>query len=426
MSLFGSSPDDSSLAKPNGNRQQSKDLFADAKPESKGGSSLFADEEDASSSPWSMPTPKKAARGDLLKTLVPQSATPESYVDAYDALITNGYDVNGKVDPAGISKLLETSSISAAIQSDISKLVAPDGLSKEGLERAPFNVLLALIGLAQEGEDATLDGVDERKKSMQYIWPQVSLLTLTELPQPSLPFLSNLKSSSTTVEVGNQAAATVSTNGAAQSSPQKSKPLHRNSFNDPSLDPWASPAIVRTTTQPVHNEASPANNEITAARPLVANTSSRTTSNFTNSLTDSEIGSNTPNAAPNVSIANAQGGWESIGSTTGFAASTDVLAGGFGSGADDPNPSVQPSRTINTRAVNRNEELVTVTLLPEKEGVFMFQHRNYEVKSARRGSSVVRRYSDFVWLLDCLHKRYPFRQLPLLPPKRIAGKYEQH
>lgn len=67
------------------------------------------------------------------------------------------------------------------------------------------------------------------------------------------------------------------------------------------------------------------------------------------------------------------------------------------------------------------EDVITVTLLPEKEGMFMFQHRNYEVKSTRRGSSVVRRYSDFVWLLDCLHRRYPFRQLPLLPPKRVAG-----
>jgi len=61
-----------------------------------------------------------------------------------------------------------------------------------------------------------------------------------------------------------------------------------------------------------------------------------------------------------------------------------------------------------------------VTLMPEKEGLFMFQHHNYEVTSQRRGSKVVRRYSDFVWLLDCLHKRYAFRVLPLLPPKRVA------
>jgi sorting nexin-8 len=58
--------------------------------------------------------------------------------------------------------------------------------------------------------------------------------------------------------------------------------------------------------------------------------------------------------------------------------------------------------------------------MPEKEGIFMFQHHNYEVMSQRRGGKVVRRYSDFVWLLDCLHKRYPFRVLPLLPPKRMA------
>jgi len=58
--------------------------------------------------------------------------------------------------------------------------------------------------------------------------------------------------------------------------------------------------------------------------------------------------------------------------------------------------------------------------MPEKEGMFFFQHHNYEVTSSRRGSKVIRRYSDFVWLLDCLHKRYPFRVLPLLPPKRVA------
>jgi sorting nexin-8 len=71
---------------------------------------------------------------------------------------------------------------------------------------------------------------------------------------------------------------------------------------------------------------------------------------------------------------------------------------------------------------NGAEESVTVSLISEKEGMFMFQYRNYQVATARRGAKVVRRYSDFVWLLSCLHKRYPFRQLPLLPPKRVAGK----
>jgi sorting nexin-8 len=91
-------------------------------------------------------------------------------------------------------------------------------------------------------------------------------------------------------------------------------------------------------------------------------------------------------------------------------------------GAQPPTPAI--NRTIgggrNGTAV---EEHVLVTLMPEKEGVFFFQHHNYEVTSSRRGSKVVRRYSDFVWLLDCLHKRYPFRILPLLPPKRVAGGF---
>jgi sorting nexin-8 len=65
-----------------------------------------------------------------------------------------------------------------------------------------------------------------------------------------------------------------------------------------------------------------------------------------------------------------------------------------------------------------------VNSLPEKEGMFLFQHRNYQVTSTLRNSRVIRRYSDFVWLLDCLHKRYPFRQLPLLPPKSFASKFE--
>lgn len=35
-------------------------------------------------------------------------------------------------------------------------------------------------------------------------------------------------------------------------------------------------------------------------------------------------------------------------------------------------------------------------------------------------SFVIRRYSDFIWLLDVLTKRFPFRLLPALPPKKIG------
>lgn len=106
---------------------------------------------------------------------------------------------------------------------------------------------------------------------------------------------------------------------------------------------------------------------------------------------------------------------------------TQAAANPFGGdgGAMDRSAARDQPRTTTVRATGGRtgaslEESIIVTLMPGKEGMFMFQHHNYEVASQRRGSKVVRRYSDFVWLLDCLHKRYPFRVLPLLPPKRVA------
>jgi sorting nexin-8 len=45
----------------------------------------------------------------------------------------------------------------------IRKTVMPD--ENKELGRSEVNVLLAMIGLAQEGDEVTLDGVDERKRS---------------------------------------------------------------------------------------------------------------------------------------------------------------------------------------------------------------------------------------------------------------------
>lgn len=156
---------------------------------------------------------------------------------------------------------------------------------------------------------------------------------------------------------------------------------------------------------------------------------SRTTSNFT---TTSTPASQSGGSAPSTT-----GGWDYFGGSTnnnpgGFGdASSNQVASPFGGGSGNGgtqgggNPGANPPaghhRTVSIgRAGSAVGENITVTLMPEKEGVFMFQHHNYEVMSARRGSKVIRRYSDFVWLLDCLHKRYPFRALPLLPPKRVA------
>ncbi|KAG2172932.1 hypothetical protein INT44_004673 [Umbelopsis vinacea] len=67
-----------------------------------------------------------------------------------------------------------------------------------------------------------------------------------------------------------------------------------------------------------------------------------------------------------------------------------------------------------------DRDLVKVNVAPEKEG-FLFKHINYVVESQQRSSVVLRRYSDFYWLLETLVKRYPFRILPNLPPKKLGG-----
>lgn len=66
-----------------------------------------------------------------------------------------------------------------------------------------------------------------------------------------------------------------------------------------------------------------------------------------------------------------------------------------------------------------NLDTITVTVA-EKEG-FLFPHVNYWVQSSHRQTSVRRRYSDFYWFWETLMKRYPFRVVPFLPPKRFSG-----
>jgi sorting nexin-8 len=66
-------------------------------------------------------------------------------------------------------------------------------------------------------------------------------------------------------------------------------------------------------------------------------------------------------------------------------------------------------------------EQVNVTVHGQ-QGLFFNRFMVYSVQSYSRGVTVLRRYSEFVFLWDCLVKRYPFRLLPQLPPKRIAGK----
>lgn len=161
MSLFGSSPDESA---PPARSHQKPSLFDDSESSgAKGGSSLFADEAADGDSPWSMPTPKKGGRSDPVKTLLPADDVPESYIDAFDALRSTEHKAEGgRIQVSGARKMFEGSGVDATEQDRIVKLVT--GGQESPLGRSEFNVLLALIGLSREGEEASLDSVDERRR----------------------------------------------------------------------------------------------------------------------------------------------------------------------------------------------------------------------------------------------------------------------
>jgi sorting nexin-8 len=83
----------------------------------------------------------------------------------------------------------------------------------------------------------------------------------------------------------------------------------------------------------------------------------------------------------------------------------------------------------------RRQEHASVTILGQ-QGFILNRYTVYEIASevrvalllcvvylcllVQRGAPVPRRYSEFVFLWDCLVRRYPFRLLPALPPKRIG------
>ncbi|KAJ8469126.1 hypothetical protein ONZ45_g16999 [Pleurotus djamor] len=66
----------------------------------------------------------------------------------------------------------------------------------------------------------------------------------------------------------------------------------------------------------------------------------------------------------------------------------------------------------------KRQETVRISILGQ-QGFILNRYTVYEI-STDRGSPVTRRYSEFVFLWECLTRRYPFRLFPALPPKRIG------
>ncbi|KAI1338193.1 hypothetical protein F5Y15DRAFT_407802 [Xylariaceae sp. FL0016] len=426
MSLFGTTPPNESSSLSNSTMAKSRNsLFDDDddnNPMTRSTSDTLFNDDDFggsnSASPWDLPTPRKQqSRSDIVRNLLDGVHVPDAYIEAFDTAIGDDGRA-GKVTSSGVTKTLAAAKLDADHQAHIMGILSR-GDDDGSLSRSEFNVLLALIALAQEGDTVTLDGVDERRRNLP-------------LPQLSTPATAAALSS-------NRKPAFPDTAELAAKPPQNPDPpsaskarARKPSMDSPEHDPWSTPDDHRT---PRHGEAQKVNGHGTPSTLNgngynnldVPDMHERTTSSFT---TSTAAGSAPPSADTNTPGAGG-GGWD-------YFAGSNNNPSGFGEGASHqppspfggeahggrapgPNPPTGHSRTISGgRTGSAVEEVITVSLMPEKEGMFMFQHHNYEVTSARRGSKVIRRYSDFVWLLDCLHKRYPFRVLPLLPPKRVA------
>ncbi|KAI6353084.1 Sorting nexin mvp1 [Pyricularia grisea] len=465
MSLFGSSPPKEETLPRNDSFARSRHNLFDGDT-NQSSASLFDDDDDltgtgGTSSPWDMPTPRKQqSRADLLRNLLSGADVPDSYVDVFDSVLREEEDSSGQIGPKGLMRTLSAAKLSADQSSRIMSIVSPGGGEPE-LGRSEFNVFLALIGLAQEKEALSLDGVDERRRNL----PKPKLPGLLN-SGAGLPGVSELAAKSPQRPITPPPKPDQQNNRQAESTPTPAPRTVQKAPAPPPMDypddPWGAPELHRNHDHARLNPQSPANglnynhqnqqqNEQQAgatngayqAAEVASPAAGRTTSTFTTASATSQnsepssrpghvshnsmSGNNTESAA-----VVAEGGWNTgyFGDNNSSAAYSDPSAASThptspfgGNPLPVPGHGRVASRTLgpsNGQPGSTIEENVQVVLMPEKEGMFMFQHHNYEVTSPRRGSKVIRRYSDFVWLLDCLHKVYPFRVLPLLPPKRVA------
>lgn len=169
MSLFGTTPPDespsmhSSFARSRQSLFDEEESMAQSQSQSQTNSSLFQDD----GSPWDMPAPRRQhSRADLLRNLLPAADAPESYIEAFDSVVRDegGAAGGGKVSSGGVTRVLAAARLDADAQAKIMGILAPGG-GDVALGRNEFNVLLGLVGLAQEGETVSLDGIDERRRS---------------------------------------------------------------------------------------------------------------------------------------------------------------------------------------------------------------------------------------------------------------------
>ncbi|KAG6258769.1 hypothetical protein E4U24_001101 [Claviceps purpurea] len=480
MSLFGTSPTEdarpsSSPSSPATGRlttSRSGGLFDDDNDNNNNNdvmhkktsaSSLFADDspvrEDDASSPWDMPAPRpRKSRRDVLRSLLPTDDVPSSYVDVFDA-INREEGGEGRIRAGAISKLFAVAGLERGEQTHIMESLATGVDSDDvSLGREEFNVLLAMVALGQEGEVISLDAVDERRRIRDLPEPKLPGLT----SEPVLPPVAELAAKPPQLPSDSQVYAEIQeqqVQTSLQNQERLSREIHTgpepsklisSAMEDPEEDPWNSPEVHKTHDHSKLNgadlaHAGPNGRDSYHASPS-PNLVDQTLAQYASAR---HVPSPTANNGRSASDAvQGPGSWGYFGASNGLPdapsfhddprshsispglANPFAIDGGLGQVDAHAPPAAATAvaggattstvRAASGRTGSNLEETVIVALMPGKEGMFLFQHHNYEITSHRRGSKVIRRYSDFVWLLDCLHKRYPFRALPLLPPKRVA------
>ncbi|KAI5480508.1 sorting nexin mvp1 [Pseudohyphozyma bogoriensis] len=177
-------------------------------------------------------------------------------------------------------------------------------------------------------------------------------------------------------------------------------------FLDISVEAVASSEILPLPTLPSSFSNPPQYSQPTPPTPI------RTTSE---SSTDPWNNSPKDRPTPETNGNGASGGQYGGASTMGFSfVEDDEFGEGLGTGGGFYGNAAGAEWTL------QNWDKVLVRERDELGGYWMNKHTVWIVQSSKHNSQLERRYSDFVWLLDCLTRRYPFRLLPSLPPKRVA------
>lgn len=205
MSLFGSSPSGSPRVPPLFRDEDDSDnhlvpggdiLRASSQPVNVGGAAggLFDDVGDGDI--WALPAPRSRSVGpgmsvpgprisgaggggafgdwkDVVKTLVNEgnSNLPPAYAQVYERVIIE-YPAGGfgsGISVAGVKRVLDEAGLGEDEGAGRRIKESVVGISGIGVEasigKAEFNVLMAMIGLAQEGKEVSIDEVDDRRKS---------------------------------------------------------------------------------------------------------------------------------------------------------------------------------------------------------------------------------------------------------------------